>query len=157
MAALRPVEERDAKGNTIRVNPAITFKQDRNIRVIVGRHDWRLDDNPNYHPPITAQVQNGEIKFFEGVPDTKQTRDAAKEIPATKVPAYIIEGIQKQPMRVREARPTVYEVRLVTVGDVESTTLTEVPNDGMSATITPIAPDVAPKGKAALTATEATL
>lgn len=158
MAALRQVEDRDAKGNTIRVNPAITFKQDRNIRRIVGRNDWALDENPEYHAPITAQVQNGKIYFFEGVPDTTQTRQAAKEIAEEKVPKYILDELRAHPMRVREARPTVYEVKLVTVGDVESAQLSEIPNDGQSVTVTPIAPDISSKGKGALvTPSEATL
>lgn len=146
MAALRPVEERDAKGNTLRVNASVTFKSDPNIRRIVGRNDWALDPNPNYHPAITAQVQNGEIKFFEGVPDTAQTRNAAKELPVAKVPQYIIDAIKAKPIAVREARPTVYEVRLVTVGDVEATTLSEMQSaDGQSVVVTPVAPDIGPK------------
>lgn len=157
MAALRPVEERDAKGNTIRVNASVTFKSDPNIRRIVGRNDWALDPNPDYHPPITAQVQNGEIKFFDGVPDTTQTRNAAKELPINKVPQYIIDQLKSKPIAVREARPTVYEVRLVTVGDVEATTLSEMQStDGQSVTVTPIAPNVGPK-PAQAPAAEATL
>jgi hypothetical protein len=159
MAQLRVTEERDARGNTTKLNPAITFKQDRQIRVIVGRHDWRLDDNPNYHQPITAQVQDGKIRFFEGVPDSSQTRGASRELKyATvetknengmlmlgEVPKYIIDSIKKQPIRVREPRPTVYEVRLATIGDVEVAQTTEIASNGLdSVTVNAIEPDVNP-------------
>lgn len=153
---LRPVEERDAKGNTTRINPAITFKQDRQIRVVVGRHDWRLEDNPNYHQPITAQVQDGKILFFEGTPDNSQTRSASKHLKLAstetrnengmamlgEVPAYIVAAIRKHPIRVREPRPTVYEVKLATIGDVEVTETTDITGGGASVTIDPVAPDV---------------
>jgi hypothetical protein len=160
MAQLRPVEERDAKGNTTKINPAITFKQDRQVRVIIGRHDWRLDDNPHYHAPVTAQVQDGKILFFEGVPDNSQTRSAARALKydATErktesglvlcgdVPKYIVEAIRKHPIRVREPRPTVYEVKLATVGDVETTRTEELANAGGadSVTVSAIEPDVNP-------------
>jgi hypothetical protein len=141
MAALRPVEERDARGNTIRVNPAITYKQDRQFRVIVGRHDWRLEDNAEYHPPITAQVQNGKIVFFNGVPDTTKTREAAKEMKQSDVPQYILDGLRSHPIKIREPRPTVYEVRLAIIGDVEVAQATEVDTNGADALeITPVAP-----------------
>lgn len=141
MAQLRPVEERDARGNTIRVNPAITYKQDRQIRVIVGRHDWRLDDNLAYHPPITAQVQNGKILFFNGVPDTTKTREAAKEMKIDDVPQYILDGLRSHPIKIREPRPTVYEVRLATIGEVDVIQATEVETNGaQSLDIMPVAP-----------------
>jgi hypothetical protein len=154
MAALRPVEERDAKGNTIRINPAITYKQDRQIRVVIGRHDWRLDDNPEYHPPITAQVQDGKIRFFGGVPDSSVTRSAAKELTIkfeddgktvaadSPVPAYIVAALRARPIRVREPRPTVYEVKLAVIGDVEVAEATEIASDGTSVTVTAVDPDV---------------
>jgi hypothetical protein len=156
MAQLRPVEERDAKGNTTRINPAITFKQDRQTRIVVGRHDWRLEDNPNYHQPITAQVQDGKILFFEGVPDNSQTRGASKQLKLAQdvtanesgmpmcgdVPKYIVDAIRRHPIRVREPRPTVYEVKLATIGDVEVTQTEEITGTGDAVTIDPIAPDV---------------
>ena len=175
MAQLRPVEERDAKGNTQRINPAITFKQDREKRVIIGRHDWRLDPNPNYHPPITAQVQDGKIKFFDGVPDNSQTRNASKELKYSEerseneaglvflgeVPEYIIKAIRKNPIRVREPRPTVYEVKLATIGDVEVAQAKEIGNGVDAVTIEPVAPDVNPhlrkQGKTPAAPVEATL
>lgn len=175
MAQLRPVEERDAKGNTTKINPAITFKQDRQKRIIVGRHDWRLEDNPDYHPTITAQAQDGKIRFFEGVPDNSQTRGASKELKYTneewatetgmkmlgEVPAYIIAAIRKTPIRVREPRPTVYEVRLATIGDVEITKTEEIEASGDSITISAVAPDVNPhlrnQGAKPSTPLEATL
>lgn len=158
MAQLRPCEERDAKGNTTRINPAITFKQDRQIRVVIGRHDWRLDDNPNYHQPITAQVQDGKILFFEGVPDNSQTRGASRQLKLAtvvtandagmamlgEVPKYIVDSIKRRPIRVREPRPTVYEVKLAMVGDVEVTQTDEIASGATSdaVTIEPVAPDV---------------
>lgn len=158
MAQLRPVEERDAKGNTMRVNPAITWKQDREKRIIIGRHDWRLDPNPNYHPPITAQVQDGKIRFFDGVPDNSQTRGASRELKYTEertvneaglvflgeVPEYIVKAIRRNPIRVREPRPTVYEVKLATIGDVEVTTTEEIGGGQDAVTVEPVAPDVNP-------------
>src|SRR5438128_6819417 len=161
MSQLRPVEERDAKGNTTKINPAITFKQDRDIRRIIGRHDWRLDPNPDYHPPITAQVQDGKIRFFDGVPDSSQTRGASRELkldeqhPTTntaglvycgEVPKYIVDTIRRQPIRVREPRPTVYEVRLATIGDVEVTETKELSSKGAdSITVSAIEPNVNPQ------------
>ena len=159
MAQLRPVEERDAKGNTTRINPAITFKQDRDKRIIIGRHDWRLEPNADYHPPITAQVQDGKIRFFDGVPDNSQTRGASRELKLDEkdenqneaglvflgeVPKYIVTAIKKRPIRVREPRPTVYEVKLATVGDVEVTQTEEIAEAGSSdsVTITAVDPDV---------------
>ena len=160
MSQIRPVEERDAKGNTTRLNPAITFKQDRDIRKIIGRHDWRLDPNPDYHQPITAQVQDGKIRFFDGVPDSSQTRSASRELTldeqhTTKndaglvfcgeVPKYIVDAIRRHPIRVREPRPTVYEVRLATIGDVEVTETKELSANGAdSITVSAVEPDVNP-------------
>ena len=158
MAKLRPVEERDARGNTIRVNPAITYKQDRQIRIIVGRHDWRLEDNPEYHPPITAQAQNGKIVFFNGVPDTTKTRDAAKEMKINDVPQYILDGLHAHPIKIREPRPTVYEVRLATIGDVEVAQAQEVDTNGVEALeIVPVAPALDMPSRAAAAGPEATL
>ena len=145
MAVIRPLEERDSKGNTIRVNPSIVYRQDQSIRKIVGRNDFQMLDNPDYHLPITAQVQEGTILFFRGTPETTPSRAAAKEISQAEVPAYIIAELRKHPIRIREARPTVYEVKIATIGDVEVTQTTEVPNDGMSVTIEPIAPDLTPR------------
>lgn len=145
MATLRPVEERDSKGNTIRINVSSTFTQNPEIRKIVGRHDWQLIDNPDYHPPITAQVQNGRLYFFEGTPYTSASRALAKELPLDQVPAYIVENFKKHPMKVREQRPTVYEVKIATMGDVETTTVEEIANDGQSVTVQPVAPDLTVK------------
>jgi hypothetical protein len=145
MATLRPVEERDSKGNTTRMNPAITWKQDPQVRLISGRHDFRFVDNPDYHPVITAQVQGSKVVFFHGTPDTSQTRAAAREIPAKDVPAYILDELDKHPMKVREARPTVYEVRVATVGDVEVTETVELVSDGQAVTVEPVAPDLTGK------------
>lgn len=141
MATLRPVEERSAKGETTRVNPSVTFKQDQQIRKVVGRHDFHMIDNPDYHVPITAQVQEQKIVFFDGVPDTSATRTAAREIPVSEVPEYIIKEM-KRGIKIRESRPTVYEVRIATVGDVEVTQVEEVPNDGVSVDVAPVAPDL---------------
>lgn len=174
MAQLRPVEERDAKGNTSRINPAITFKQDREKRIIIGRHDWRLEPNADYHPPITAQVQDGKIRFFDGVPDNSQTRGASKELKYSEertvneaglvflgeVPEYIIKAIRKHPIRVREPRPTVYEVKLATIGDVEVAQTKEIETSGDSVTISAVEPDLNPqprKRKAVAAPVEATL
>jgi hypothetical protein len=142
MAVLREVEERDAKGNTIRFNPSITFKQDRQVRTIIGRHDWRLDDNPNYHQPITAQAQNGKIVFFTGTPDNVQSRKLAKEIDVKDVPKYIVDELTAHPMKVRESRPTVYEVRIAKVGDIEVTQVDELPSDNGAVTVTAKEPDL---------------
>lgn len=149
MPALRQVEERDARGVTIRLNPSITFKSDRQIRRIRGRNDWDLIDNPQYHPPITAQVQGREIVFFIGTPDSTQTRALAKHITkedVAKMAPYIIEELTRSPIRVREQRPAVYEVRVTTIGDVEATTTTELPTaDGAtSVTVSPVAPNLDP-------------
>lgn len=154
MAALRPVEERDTKGNTIRVNPAVTYKQDPEIRKISGRNDYQMIDNPDYHPPITAQVQDGKILFFQGVPDNSATRRAAKEMKIDEVPEYIIDGIKRVPIKVREPRPTVYEVKLATIGD-GSFEVTELDNDGQSVVVTPKEPELtraapSPSNEAAL-------
>lgn len=148
MATLREVEERDSKGNTIRVNPSVTFKADQNERIISGRHDFRLVPNEMYHEPITAQVQNQKIVFFTGTPDTTNSRRAAKEIKQSEVPAYILEMLRKNPIRVREARPTVYEVKIATVGDVEVTQTEELtPDASGNVNIEPVAPKLtrAPK------------
>lgn len=142
MAALRPVEERDKKGNTTRVNPSVTFKQDRDIRVVVGRHDFRLEPNPDFHPPITAQVQDGRILFFTGTPDTRDSRAAAKEMSLDHVPAYIVQDLKRNPLKVREVKPTVYEVRLATVGDVPVAQVSELSAEGDSVTVTPVDPDL---------------
>jgi hypothetical protein len=142
MATLRAVEDRDSKGNTIRFNPSITWKQDRQIRTIIGRHDWRLDDNPNYHGPITAQAQNGKIVFFAGTPDNAQSRTLAKEIDVKDVPKYIVDELTARPMKVRESRPTVYEVRIAKVGDIEVTQVDEMESDNGAVTVTPKAPDL---------------
>lgn len=149
MPALRQVEERDARGVTIRLNPSITFRSDRQIRRIRGRNDWDLVDNPQYHPPITAQVQGREIVFFLGTPDSTQTRALAKHITkddVAKMAPYIIEELTRSPIRVREQRPAVYEVRVTTIGDVEATEAREVPTpDGAtSVTVTPVAPNLDP-------------
>lgn len=149
MPALRQVEERDARGVTIRLNPSITFKSDRQIRRIRGRNDWDLIDNPQYHPPITAQVQGREIVFFIGTPDSTQTRALAKHISkedVSKMAPYIIEELTRSPIRVREQRPAVYEVRVTTIGDVEATTTHELPTaDGAtSVTVSPVAPNLDP-------------
>jgi hypothetical protein len=178
MAQLRPVEERDAKGITTKINPAITWKQDPQIRVIIGRHDWRLDDNPQYHPPITAQVQDGQIRFFEGVPDNSQTRGASKELKYSAkpedehknerglvycgdVPKYIVDAIKRRPILVREPRPTVYEVKLATIGDVEVTRTEELDGSSGSVTVSAIEPDVNPhlrkQGRQAAPTIDATL
>ena len=145
MGALRPVEERDAKGNVIRVNPSIVFKQDQQIRKVRGRHDWDLLDNPNYHPPITAQVQNGKIVFFNGTPESSQSRAFAKEISqadVAKVAPYIIENLRTNPMKVREHKPMVYEVRLVNVGGEEVPVPQEIETGGAAAiTVTPTVPE----------------
>ena len=145
MAALRPVEERDAKGNTIRVNASVTFKQDRDIRRIKGRHDFDLLPNPDYHRPITAQVQNGKILFFDGTPDSTETRRAAKELTVAQVrevAPYIIKELQARPMKVREPRPTVYEVRLAVIDGVEVPQAEDITDagDGNSVIVTPKEP-----------------
>jgi hypothetical protein len=145
VAVLRPVEERDSKGNTTRINASITFKQDQQIRRIRGRHDYDYIDNPDYHPPITAQVQNGKILFFLGVPDSTPTRAAAKELKIADVPEYIVRELKNRPMKVREARPTVYEVKLATMAGIEVTEINELANDGMAVVIEPIAPNLGPK------------
>jgi hypothetical protein len=143
MAALRPVEERDAKGNIVRLNPSILFKQDQQIRKVRGRHDWDLLDNPHYHQPITAQVQNGN--FFSGTPESTQSRTFAKEIPVAKVAEiapYIIDNLKKNPIRVREARPMVYEVRVANLDGQEVPVAEEVDTHGAAAiTVTPTVPE----------------
>lgn len=148
MAALRPVEERDSRGQTIRLNPSITFVSDRDVRVISGRNDWRLAPNPQYHEPITAQVQNGEIKFFLGTPANSRTIALAKEISQAKVAEiapYVIAELKKNPIRVREQRPAVYEVRVTTIGDVEATETREIATGGASTlTVEPVAPNLDP-------------
>lgn len=151
MAVLLPVEERDSKGQTTRINPSRIFIQDKEIRKIVGRHDWALVPNDDYHEVITAQVQNGKIKFFLGTPHTTLSRKAAKELPAENVPPYILKEIERTPFRVMEQKPAVYEVKIATVGDVETTQVSELPRtaDGTAVVIEPIAPDVRPRGRAA--------
>lgn len=121
-ATLRPIEERDSKGNTIRLNPTITFKQDRQIRKVKGRHDWDLIDNPDYHEPISVQVQNGALVFFRGTPETSQSRQHAKQISQTeveKIAPYVIENLKRNPVRVREQRPMVYEVKVASVDETD--------------------------------------
>lgn len=146
MAALRPVEERDGKGNLIRLNPSIVFKSDPQIRKVRGRHDYSLEDNPNYHPPITAQVQGTEIKFFLGEPNSTQARAVAKEIPASRVrelAPYIIEELKKNPIRVREARPTVYEVKMANIDGEEQPVAEEhqLAPGTTELTVQPVAPE----------------
>lgn len=148
MATLRAIEERDSKGGTIRHNPSITYRQNREIRTIVGRNDWRLDENPKYHQTITAQAQSGKIHFFYGSPDTTQSRNMAKEISVdevTKVAPYIIDELRAHPMKIRESRPRVYELKLATVGDVEVTSVEELDADNGAITVTPVAPDINPQ------------
>ena len=148
MAALRPVEERNARGHTLRVNPSITFKQDHEIRRIKGRHDWDLLPNPAYHPPITAQVQNGKIVFFLGTPDNSRTIALAKEISQADVAEmapYIIDELTRNPIRVREQHPAVYEVRVTTIGDTMGTETVEIPTNGApTLTVEPVAPNLDP-------------
>lgn len=141
---LRQVEERDGKGNVVRVNPSITFTQNQEIRKVRGRHDWDLLENPAFHQPITAQVQNNTILFFYGTPESTQSRAHAKPISRAeveKVAPYIIKNLQKNPMKVREARPMVYEVRLCNV-DGDEVPVTEEHETGGAAEITvePTAP-----------------
>lgn len=142
MATLREVEERDSKGNTTRMNPSVVFKQDPQVRHIVGRNDWRLEDNEDHHQPITAQAQDGKIRFFSGTPESTPSRTAAVELPLDQVPAYIIDTFTKRPMKVREARPTVYEVKIATIGDVEVAQVDEIANDGISVTVSPSVPNL---------------
>src|SRR6266850_7170837 len=142
MGALRQVEERDSKGNTTRMNPTIVWRQDAQIRKVVGRHDFAMLDNPDYHEPITVQVQEGKAKFFRGLPDTTNTRAMAKEIKVAEVPEYIVDELKKHPIKVREARPTVYEIKIATIGDVEVTEQVEIPNDGREVVITPVEPNL---------------
>ena len=149
MPALRQVEERDARGTTTRLNPTITFRSDRQIRRIRGRNDWDLVDNPQYHPPISAQAQGREIVFFLGTPDSTQTRALAKHLTKEEVAAmapYIIEELTRSPIRVREQRPAVYEVRVTTIGDIEATEAREVKTEdgATSVTVTPVAPNLDP-------------
>lgn len=144
MAKLRPVEERDARGATTRTNPAITFTQDRQIRKVVGRNDFQMLDNPDYHEPITVQVQDGKIVFFRGAPNSTQSRAQAKEMKQEDVPAYIIKGLREHPVKMREQKPAVYEVRIATVGDVETAVVSELVTDGESVTVTPTEPDINP-------------
>jgi hypothetical protein len=128
MATLRPVEERDSKGNVIRVNPSITFVQDREIRKPRGRNDFDLKDNPDYHQPITAQVQGNTIYFFYGTPHTTQARAVAKEVSQAevkRVAPYIIANIDRNPIRVREAKPMVYEVKLASMCGEEQPAVVE--------------------------------
>jgi hypothetical protein len=142
MASIRPLEERDSKGTTIRVNPSIVFKQDRNIRVVVGRNDFRLDPNPDYHPPITVQVQDGKIKFFNGTPESNDSRRAAKELRVDEVPEYIIAELKARPIKVREARPTVYEVKFVSPDSPEPVVEELAADADGTVTVTPKAPDL---------------
>lgn len=145
MAALRPVEERDAKGNVIRVNPSIQFRQDQQIRKVRGRHDWDLLDNPHYHPPITAQVQNGKIVFFLGTPESTQSRAFAKEISQAdveKMAPYIIANLRQNPMKVRDYKPMFYEVKLASLNGEEVPVAEEVLTGGAaSVVVTPTAPE----------------
>lgn len=139
MAVLRAVEERDNKGNVIRYNPTITWLASQHIRTVIGKHDYRLEPNPDYHQPITAQAQEGKIRFFVGTPDSANTRAAAKEIAQTDVPPYIIAELKARPMRFKEPRPTVYEIKLATVGDVNVTEAVEMSpdDDGQGVTVHP--------------------
>lgn len=146
MPNLRPVEERDSKGNTVRYNPSIVFRSDQQIRKIRGRNDWDLLDNPNYHPPITAQVQNGQILFFLGTPESTQSRAHAKQIDKAaveKMAPGIIKNLQQNPIRVREQRPMVYEVKLTNVDGEEQPVATEVDTHGAtSIAVTPTTPEL---------------
>src|SRR5262245_23971340 len=145
MAVLRPVEERDAKGNVIRVNPSILYKQDQQIRKIRGRNDWDLLDNPHYHPPITAQVQNGKIVFFLGSPESTQSRAFAKEssqAEVERVAPYIIKNLRENPMKVRDYKPMFYEVKLAQLNGEEVPVAEEVLTGGATAvTVTPTTPE----------------
>jgi hypothetical protein len=149
MATLRPVEERDSKDRTLRLNPSITFKQDRQIRVITGRNDWRLDPNPDFHEPITAQVQDGKVHFFAGIPDNAKSRAAARELKRSDVPEYIVKALTQSPIRVKEHRPAVYEVKIALVGDVETTEVEELASadTAESVTVAPVVPDLSGKGR----------
>jgi hypothetical protein len=146
MAGLRQVEERDGKGNLIRLNPSIVFRQDQQIRKVRGRHDWDLLDNPHYHPPITAQVQNGAIAFFNGTPESAQSRAHAKPLTqaeVAKIAPYIIKNLQDNPMKVREQRPMVYEVRIANVGGEDVPQAVEVDTHGAAAIdVTPVVPEL---------------
>jgi hypothetical protein len=146
MAGLRQVEERDGKGNIIRLNPSIVFRQDQQIRKVRGRHDWDLLDNPHYHPPITAQVQGKEIVFFLGTPESAQSRAHAKFIShadVEKMAPYIMENLRKNPVKVREQRPMVYEVRVTNVGGEDVPVAEEVDTHGAAAIdVTPVAPEL---------------
>lgn len=145
MAALRQVEERDGKGNITRINPSILFKADQEIRKVRGRNDWDNIPNPMYHPPITAQVQNNEIKFFLGTAESTQSRTFAKEISRAEVERiapYIIENLKRNPIRVREARPTVYEVRIANLEGHDVPVAEEIDTNGAaSITVTPTVPE----------------
>lgn len=122
MAALRAIEERDGKGNVVRRNASIVFKSAPEIRTVSGRHDYRLEKNPEYHLPITAQVQGKDILFFRGEPWTSQARAHAKQMTRAeveKVAPYIIKNLEQNPIHVREERPMVYEVKLANIGGEE--------------------------------------
>ena len=148
MASLRPLEERDSRGQTIRFSPSITFKSDPEIRRIRGRNDWENIPNPQYHQPITAQVQNGKIVFFQGTPDNSRTIALAKELSQAdveRIAPYIIAELKKNPIRVREQRPAVYEVRVTTIGDVEATETREIETGGApSLVVEPVVPNLDP-------------
>jgi hypothetical protein len=142
MATLRPIEDRDSKGNTIRHNPTHTYMQAPQERQIMGRHNFEYVPNPEFHPVITAQVQDGKVKFFHGTPDTSGSRAAAREISVKQVPAYILAELDKHPMKLRENRPMVQEIRVALVGDVEVTETVDLPTQGDSITVEPVAPDL---------------
>jgi hypothetical protein len=155
MATLRPIEERDGKGNTIRVNPTLRYIADRQIRKVIGRHDWQMIDNPDFHPPITVQVQNGKYHFFIGLPDSSATRASAREISrqeVEKLAPFIIPELLLHPMKVREARPAVYEVKLAKMDDSGVEAAIEVSELGAgqsSVTISAVEPDLGPETRAA--------
>jgi hypothetical protein len=119
MATLRPIEERDAKDNTTRINTSVVFTQGKELHIPVSNHAYNTPPNPDYHPPITVQDQDGKLVFFEGLPWTSAQRRMAKEISLAEVPAYIVEQLQRNPLKVRVARPSYHEVRLAVIGDQE--------------------------------------
>lgn len=147
---LRPVEERDAKGATIRINPTIICKQDREIRHVVGRTDFRMEPNPDWHGVglVTAQVQDGDLRFFQGSPESVASRGAAKAMTvqeAEKAMPKFIAMLKANPLKVREQRQTVYELKFATIDGVEVSKLDELPNDGQTVVVAPVAPDLTPR------------
>jgi len=155
MAVLRSSEERDAKGNPFRFNPSLTFIQDATIRKIRGRNDYDIIDNPLAHQPITAQVQEGKLYFFRGRCETVNDRRAAVPLTLDEVPGYIVAMLKKNPLRYRESRPIVQEVKIVTLEDgSEATQVTELEVKGGSVTVSAVAPDLTIRGSKALVASE---